>query len=134
MNIYLVDDNDDFRKTLTFFLEDYLSHKVVGESNDGKEFLERDDIFADIILMDINMPGINGIQATKMGTWKNHEYKIIAVSQYKENVDLHQLISAGFKGFVSKVNLFRDLENAIITVNDGKLFFPDEINFSKKKS
>ena len=132
MNIYLVDDNDDFRETLKFFLEDYLSHKVVGESKDGKTFLERDDIFADIILMDINMPEINGIQATKMGTWKNHEYKIIAVSQYKENVDLHQLISVGFKGFVSKVNLFRDLESALEDVYGGKLFFPEEINFTKK--
>ncbi len=132
MKIYLVDDNDDFRKTLRFFLEDYLNYKVVGESDDGESFLKKDDVLADVVLMDINMPGINGLQATKMGTWKNHDIKIIAVSQYKENVDLHQLISVGFKGFVSKVNLFRDLDNAIKKVSEGGYFFPEDVLLSKE--
>jgi DNA-binding NarL/FixJ family response regulator len=127
MKIYLVDDNDNFRKTLKFFLENHLNYKITGEAVNGKDFLENTIIDADIILMDINMPGINGLEATKFGMWKNKNYKIIAVSQYKDNVDLQQLIGAGFKGFVSKVDIFRDLESAIKTVVAGKLFFPDDI-------
>lgn len=127
MNIYLVDDNDKFRETLRLFLEEHLGYKVVGETNDGKSFLDADFIDADIILMDINMPNINGIDATKFGMWKNSEYKIIAVSQYKDNVDLKQLISVGFKGFVSKVNLFKDLNQAIKSVYKGNMFFLDDI-------
>jgi len=127
MKIYLVDDNDNFRKTLKFFLENHLNYKVTGEIGDGKGFLEKSFIDADIILMDINMPEVSGLEATKHGIWRNKEYKIIAVSQYKENVDLQQLIGAGFKGFVSKVDVFRDLETAIKAVVAGKLFFPDDI-------
>jgi len=128
MKIYLVDDNDDFRKSLRFYIEGHLNYNVVGETNSGDSFIRNNAIVADIILMDINMPGINGLEATKIGTWKNHEYKIIAVSQYKENVDLQQLISVGFKGFVSKTNLFRDLEKAIITVSKGGYFFQEDIS------
>ena len=127
MKIFLVDDNDHFRKTLRFFLENHLNYEISGELSNGKEFLEQSFIDADIILMDINMPEINGLETTKLGMWKNKSYKIIAVSQYKESVDLQQLISAGFKGFVSKVDVFRDLETAIKTVVAGKLFFPDDI-------
>ena len=127
MNIYLVDDNNKFRETLRLFLEDHLNHKVVGETNDGKSFLDQEYINADIILMDINMPNINGLEATKLGLWKNNMHKIIAVSQYKNNVDLKQLIDAGFKGFVSKVDIFRDLGKAIEDVNAGKMFFLNDI-------
>ncbi len=131
MNIFLVDDNDDFRKTLKFFLEGHLNHKVVGEADDGKTFVDMGYITADIILMDINMPNINGLVATKKSTWENQEYKIIAVSQYKDNIDLQQLISVGFKGFVSKTNLFEDLDDAINTVTNGEFFFPDDVQLTK---
>lgn len=131
MNIYLVDDNAAFRETLKFFLEGHLNHKVVGESADGQEFISKGFVPADIILMDINMPNINGLEATKISTWENQQYKIIAVSQYKDNIDLQQLISVGFRGFVSKVNLFDELEDAIITVSNGGFFFPDDVRLTQ---
>lgn len=127
MEIYLVDDNAVFRDNLKLYLEGHLNHIVVGESDDGKSFLENSSIKADIVLMDINMPEINGIDATKTMTWQNRNLKIIAVSQYKENVDLQQLIGVGFKGFVSKTNLFNELDKAIKTVFKGGYFFPNEI-------
>ena len=132
MNIYLVDDNDKFRAILRLFIEEHLRYKIIGESNDGKSFLDSEFIDADIILMDINMPGINGLEATKHGLWKYSNYKIIAVSQYTDTVDLTQLIGIGFKGFVSKVNLFKDLDAAIKKVEKGGLFFPDEVKIKYK--
>lgn len=129
MHIFLVDDNDTFRKNLKLFLEGHLNHVVVGEANNGKAFIEN-KVFADLVLMDINMPGMNGLEATKRGTWIYNKLKIIAVSQFTDSVDLHQLICAGFKGFVSKTNLFRDLEKAISTVYQGAFFFPDDLKLS----
>lgn len=130
MKIVLVDDNKQFRESLKLYVEGHLNHEVVGEAEDGKNFLKQLNLQADIILMDINMPNLGGMEATKQGIWSNKNLKIIAVSQYKENVDLQQLIGVGFKGFVSKTNLFRDLNNAINTVNDGGYFFPEELKLN----
>lgn len=127
MKIFLVDDNQQFRENLRLYLEGHLGFEVIGEACDGDSFLANLQPSADVILMDINMPGINGLEAAKKGTWKNSNLKIIAVSQYKDNVDLQQLIGVGFKGFVSKTNLFTDLQKAVTTVMNGGYYFPEEI-------
>jgi len=132
MTILLVDDNNTFRANLKLFLEGHLNHEVIGEASDGNEFLKKLHENADVILMDINMPGMSGINAAKKGTWNNHKLKIIAVSQYKESIDLQMLIGVGFKGFVSKTNLFSDLENALNKVSEGGYFFPNEIQIESK--
>lgn len=131
MKLYLVDDNEHFRETLKSFLEEFLSCNVIGEASDGKEFLDTYDGKADLILMDINMPGIDGLKATKLGTWNDRDIKIIAVSQYTSIADLQQLIEAGFKGFVSKTKIFDELKTAIETVQNGRFFFPNELEVKK---
>lgn len=130
MNIILVDDNQAFRERLKLYLEEHLNYSVVGETNSGLSFLEMNNIYADIILMDINMPGMGGLEAAKRSLWKYENLKIIAVSQYTDSVDLQQLVEIGFKGFVSKTNLFRDLEPAIRTILEGGYFFPEELKFT----
>ncbi len=131
MKVYLVDDNDDFRSSLKLFLEGHLNIDVAGETSDGLNFVNDPPVDVDLVLMDINMPLLNGLQATKQSTWSNRSLKIIAVSQYVDTVDLKELISVGFKGFVSKTNLFRDLEPAIEKVLGGGYFFPPDMNLSK---
>lgn len=127
MKLFIVDDNKQFIESVTLFIEGYLHYEVVGKAHSGKEFLNNYNGMADIVLMDINMPVLDGLKATKHGIWMDNELKIIAVSQYSSIVDLNQLISAGFKGFVSKTNIFSKLNNALKTVNSGKLFFPDQL-------
>lgn len=131
MKIFLVDDNKTFRENLKLFLEGHLNHQVIGEAVSGDAFLKAPCSLADIILMDINMPGINGLDTTKQSTWTNHDLKIIAVSQYRENVDLQQLIGVGFKGFVSKTDLYKDLEKALHQVNNGGYYFSPELEVKK---
>ena len=128
MKIFVVDDNKSFREGIKLYLEGHLGHQVIGEASDGKFFLENIGYNADIVLMDINMPSLNGIETAIYCTKIKRQIKIIAVSQYKELADLQTLIFAGFKGFVSKENLYRDLENALISVAAGEVFFPDEID------
>ena len=127
MKLYLVDDNKPFRETLKSYLQEFLSYEIVGEASDGLEFLDNYKDEADIILMDINMPGMDGLKATKIGTWNQRSLKIIAVSQYTSIADLQQLIGVGFKGFVSKTKVFDDMEEAIETVYTGGLYFPNEL-------
>ncbi len=124
MKLYLVDDNNKFRGVMKTFTEGLLNHEVVGESDTGQHFLDNYTDQADVVLMDINMPEVDGLLATKLGSRKHYDIKIIAVSQYATINDIQQLISVGFKGFVSKSNLFEQLNDAIETVYAGNYYFP----------
>ncbi|MGE4288284.1 MAG: response regulator transcription factor [Salinivirgaceae bacterium] len=130
MRILLVDDNEAFRKSLKTFLEGEYQYTVVGEMADGKEFLDAETVDADVVLMDINMPGINGLLATKKRLWMAPHLKIIAVSQHQYDIDLELLIGSGFKGFVSKTNLYDDLQPALLKVKAGLFSFPADIKIA----
>ncbi|NOQ26461.1 MAG: response regulator [Bacteroidales bacterium] len=124
MDIFIVDDNEKFRVNLKLYLEGSLHHKVVGEASNGKEFIDSNSFSYDIILMDIEMPEMNGIEAAKSETRRVNNQNIIAISQHNEMINLKGLIEAGFKGFVSKVNLYDQLGDAIREVSNGGYYFP----------
>lgn len=128
MKIFLVDDNEKFRSVLKLFLENRLAHKIVGEVSDGLTFLKETTVNADIVLMDINMPGMSGLMTSKYSLWHDQTLKIIAVSQHKEEVDLQQLLGAGFRGFVSKSEIYDKLNTAIETVVNNGYYFPDDLS------
>jgi len=122
MKIFIVNDHDVFRQSLKQFIENYLHYEVIGESSDGKDFLDIGYTTADIILMDINMPFVNGLDAAKLALWKNSFYKIIAISLEKD-LTLTKLIYSGFKGFVSKLDIFEQLDTAIKVVMNGGVYY-----------
>ena len=75
MNIIIVDDNTEFRSTLRFFIEEKLNHTVIAEAESGEEFLKMDSnllVQADIILMDIVMNELSGIETTQRVTWEHN--------------------------------------------------------------
>lgn len=130
MNIIIVDDNNEFRSTLKFFIELKLNHKVIADVASGEEFLELDSKIirdADIVLMDIIMNQIDGFEATKRITWKHKNIKIIAVTMHIEKVFLKEIIEAGFKGCVFKSNVFHSLEKALQEVHAGRLYIVDSL-------
>ena len=125
VKVFVVDDNETFREGVIFYLENILSVKIIGSACNGKEFLENNQIgHADIILMDIEMPYINGIDAIKQFIWIYTHGKVIAVTNYEDKAYLAELIGAGFKGCVFKKNIYDELETAIKTVLDNKIFYP----------
>lgn len=130
MKIIIVDDNDEFRETLRFFIEHKLKHTVIAEAGSGEEFLTMDLRIvkdADIILMDIIMKNISGTEATMAMNWNHYGLKIIAVTMHIENVFLTQIIEAGFKGCVFKSDIFKELETALNEVNAGRLYLNPDI-------
>jgi DNA-binding NarL/FixJ family response regulator len=124
MRIYLVDKNKNFRKGLKLFLEKHLNHEVVGESTSIKCFCKSTYPSANIILFEIKKTCIECVHTTCHNIINEKGLNIIALSQRKELVDIGTLKKFGFKGFVSKENLFKDLENAITTVASGNQFYP----------
>lgn len=128
IKLIITDDNDEFREALKNFLTLEFPVEIIGEAANGKEFLKLSNIYeADIILMDIMMPEINGIEATKNLLLHSPKTKVIAVTMHAEKAYLAELIKAGFKGCIFKNNLFEEIKTAITQVKNNKLYFDADI-------
>ena len=127
-NIIIVDDHKIFRDGLIMLLSNFEFVTVVGEAANGEEFLELiEEVKPDIVLMDINMPKMNGIEATKQALKKYPELKIITLTSFADDEYIEQMISAGVEGYMLKRSDIEDFEKAIKKVADGGSYFSSEI-------
>ena len=134
MNLIIVDNNKIFRESLQFYLEQVLSHVVISVAINGEDFLNNSPINkADIILMDIEMPKMNGIEATKKALNNNSDLKIMAVTNYSYKAYLEELKGAGFKACVFKNNLYEELEKALIMLFNNQQYWSDNFIIRKNK-
>lgn len=134
LKIIIVDDNETFRINLKYYCEEFLSYNVINDANDGESFLALNNIHdADIILMDIKMPKINGIAATKKIIEENNHIKIIAITAYQDKAYLLELLQSGFKGCVFKNSINKEITIAVNKVMHGELYFPDDIKIERSK-
>jgi len=102
--------------------------EVVGEASNGKEFLELIDIInADIVLMDISMPGADGIEATARALEKYPDLKIIALTMFCDEEYYYKMIQAGVSGYILKESGKDELANAINTVISGENYFSQKL-------
>jgi len=128
MKIIIVDDNTTFRKGIKIYLEDILNHTVIGEAANGKEFLSMPNLKdADIILMDNIMPQLKGIDASKQYLLRKPNLKIIMLTMQPELLTLKQLVESGLFGCVDKKEIHCQLQKAINCVQQGDVFFPDNL-------
>ncbi len=135
MKIIIVDDNKAFLEGIKYYLQKDQRVEIIGEANSGKEFLNLKNIHqADIILMDIQMPEINGIKAAKRVLWNMNYLKIIAITMFKEKAYLKELIEAGFKGCVFKNEIYERLPLVIEKVMNDNICFPEDIRFEHTDS
>ena len=127
ISIIIADDHVIFRKGLKTVLNEIPFVKVTAEASDGNELLNilRKNP-ADIILMDINMPGINGIDATHKVLEKYPETEVIALTMHEEIGYFNKMIEAGAKGFLLKKTTKEELKAAIKAVFNGATYFSEE--------
>ncbi len=129
LTIILADDHKLFREGLKVLLSQFSYIKKIVEVENGQEFLDfvEKKETVDIVFMDIEMPIMDGITATKEALLHNPDLKIIALSMYGEEDYYTQMINAGAKGFLLKNSGIDDVEKAINTVIDGHNYFSPEI-------
>ncbi|HDR52736.1 MAG TPA: response regulator transcription factor [Mariniphaga anaerophila] len=128
MDIYIVDDHALFRQGLKLLLGSLDSIGKIYEANNGKEFIEGlKNNPADIALVDIEMPVMNGIEAAKRAREIQPSIKILALSMYSDKNYYLSMIDAGACGFLLKNSNFDEVEKAIIDVCNDKSYISIEI-------
>lgn len=128
IKIVLADDHQLFRNGLRILLDAFDEFEIAGEASNGEEVLR---IVANsechIILMDIDMPVMDGIEATRRGIEINPDIKVIALSMYGEEEYYHKMVEAGAKGFLLKDSDINEVKDAILTVYTGGNYFSQEL-------
>lgn len=135
IKITIVDDHALFRNGLKILLNTSKDLEVIGEAGNGKEFLDLlDNELPDIVLMDISMPVMDGIEASKKATELFPDIKIIALSMFGEEDYYYKMIDAGVKGFLLKNSEITEVTEAITQVYKGNSFFSQELLYSVIKN
>jgi len=128
IRILIADDHGIVRKGLRLQLEQNSAFEVVGEATEGREAVRMaEELLPDIVIMDIAMPNLNGIQATAQLAKKNPQIGVIILSMYSDETYLTRTLAVGAKGYLLKESADMDLENAVQAVAQGKPFFSPAI-------
>ena len=128
IKIIVVDDHAIFLRGLNLLINECIDFKVIGEASNGENFLELlDEMTPDLVLMDIKMPLMDGIEATKKALEKYPDLKIMTLTMFSEHKYLRLMAEAGVKGFILKSIGKKELEYAIKNVVDGKTYFSPEV-------
>lgn len=123
-NIIIVDDHLIFREGLIAIITVENIANVIGEASNGKELLQLlKEHRPDIVIMDIDMPQMNGIEATRKALKLFPDLKIIAYTMFGEDEYYYKMIELGVKGFILKSGNINQLEKAIQEVMLGKTYF-----------
>ncbi len=123
IRVLLVDDHTILRVGLRAFLRYHEDIRVIGEAEDGAEALARvEELRPDVILMDIAMPGMGGIEATRLVRERYPGTRVLILSQYNDPQYVLPLLRAGASGYLLKDALGNDLLSAVRAVAKGETF------------
>jgi DNA-binding NarL/FixJ family response regulator len=128
LRILLADDHGVVRKGLRFLLEQQPDVEIVGEAADGREAVRvAEETSPDVVIMDIAMPLLNGIEATAQIVKRKPDIGVIILSMHSDEDYLLSALNAGAKGYLLKDSAESDLVRAIHAVRRGTPFFSPEI-------
>ncbi len=124
IRVMLADDHKIVRDGIKLMLESQAGIDLISEADTGKKVLEllKDDP-VDIIVMDINMPEMDGIQATKLVKETYPNIKVLALTMSNDELHIRQMIQAGASGYIMKSAGRSELKEAILSIIDGKHYF-----------
>jgi DNA-binding NarL/FixJ family response regulator len=128
IKVLLVDNHAIIREGLRSLLEKQSEMEVIADTDDGRKAIELvRELSPDIVIMDISMPGLNGIEATRQITAEFPDVKVIALSIHSKRRFVADMLSAGATGYILKECLFDELVQAIKAVAAGGRYLSPRI-------
>jgi len=128
LGILCVDDHPLVRKGIAAILANEADMKLVAEAGSGSEAVDAfRRLRPDITLMDLRMPGMDGIEATKEIRKIDPEAKIIALTSYDGDQEIYRALEAGVRGYILKESVHTEIVRAIRVVQSGKRLMPPEV-------
>jgi len=129
VRILLADDHTVMRAGLRALLERQPNLEVVGEAEDGRQSVElASSHVPDVVVMDIAMPSLNGVEATRRMVSKHPTISVVILSMYSDESYVMRALQAGARAYLLKDSAVTDLIRAIEAVSQGKSFFSPKIS------
>lgn len=129
MRVLLVDDHEIMREGISALLRRHSELDVVGQAADGRTAMEMvRQLHPDVVIMDIGMPNLNGIEATRQMLSENPRIKVMALSAHSDGAIVAKMIKAGAAGYMLKESAFAELVDGLNTLADGKTFLCSKIS------
>jgi DNA-binding NarL/FixJ family response regulator len=128
IRVLYVDDHPIVRKGIASLLANEGDLELVGEATSGREAVDRHRALRpDVTLMDLKLPGLDGVAATQMIREEFPQARIIALTSYDGDQDIYRALEAGARGYLLKEMVHSDVLRAIRVVHSGKRLIPPEV-------
>ena len=123
IRVFLADDHAILREGIRLLLRKVPDIEVVGEAGDGEEAVAQvEQLVPDVVLMDITMPGLNGLEATEQIKGKKPQVKVLILTMHETDQYLSGMLRAGASGYVVKTTVSSELISAIRIVHQGDVY------------
>src|ERR1700691_3712865 len=129
LRILIADDHEVVRHGLCNLLQTHVGWEICGEARDGREAVEMaKKLKPDVVILDIGMPNLNGLAATRQLSQNNPQQKIIVLTITDSDEVIREALDAGARGFVLKSDAARDLVSAVEALQHNRMFFTARVN------
>ena len=129
IKVLIADDHQILREGLKYILDTQADMKVIGEASDGRQAVkEAKRINPDVVIMDIAMPELNGIEAARQIIEECPSVKVIILSMHYSTEHIYQALQAGAKGFVIKDAAGKELMQAVRAVYGGHRYLSEKVD------
>jgi two-component system, NarL family, nitrate/nitrite response regulator NarL len=129
VNVMLVDDHKIIREGIKALLADVPGINFITEADNGEDAIDKFEIYdIDLVIIDVEMPGIDGIETTKRLIENHPDAKVLGFSMHTEESTVEAMINAGAKGYILKNSGKEELIEAMEMVNNNQYFFSSEVS------
>jgi len=129
LRILLADDHEIVRRGLCTLLQQHEGWEVCGQASDGRQAVEKaKELKPDVVIVDIGMPNLNGLDATRRLLEHDPNFKVIVLTVTDADQVVREALDAGARGFVLKSDAARDLVSAVEAIEGKRMFFTPRVN------